>query len=115
MALLINKTKNKVLISDLKRAEEFKSRAVGLIGQKQLSSSQGMFFPQCNWIHTFFMSMTIDVIYVDKNMSVKKIQRNLKPWRLPLPALNASHVIETGQGAISEDDIQIGDQLNVGH
>ncbi len=115
MSQLINQTKNKILLSELSNAEQFKDRALGLIGQKNLRKTQGVFFSDCNWIHTFFMSMPIDVIYLDKKLLVKKIQRNLKPWRLPLPVFGAKHVVETGLDALGDQDIQIGDQLNVGH
>jgi uncharacterized membrane protein (UPF0127 family) len=115
MSTMYNETQKSTLIENLHVANSFKTRAQGLIGTPSLASNEGMWFPKSNWIHTCFMSMTIDVIYIDKNMKVTKLQPRLKPWRLPAPVLKAQSVLEVGEGFIEKSNIQIGDQLHVGH
>ena len=85
MAELINQTKNQPIIKNLRIATSFSTRSKGFIGRKNLDTQEGLWFPQCNWIHTFFMSIPIDVVYLDKKMKVRKVQKNLKPWRFPAP------------------------------
>lgn len=114
MAKLVNKTKNNQVLSQLEVARSFPTRAKGLIGTKKLGSEEGMWFPKCNWIHTFFMVIPIDTVYVDKKMTVKKIQFALKPWRLPAPVFSASSVFELPVGKIKEKEIEVGDVLHVG-
>lgn len=114
LALLVNKTQNQNLLADLQIANNFLIRAQGLIGTRSLSEQKGIWFPHTNWIHTFFMSIPIDVIYLDKKMHVNKLQPNLKPWRMPLPALKSSSVVEVQAGFIKNKGIRIGDQLHVG-
>jgi uncharacterized protein len=114
VATLINQTKQSSLFSQVIVANDFKSRLIGLIGKKKLEAGQAMLFPGCNWIHTFFMKMPIDVIYLDKKMQVKRIQTHLKPWRLPAPVIGASTVIETMAGQLDHNQIDIGDTLYVG-
>lgn len=111
---LMNKTKNVVLAEDLKMATSFWSRAQGLIGTKSMTDQEALYFPKSNWIHTCFMSMAIDVIYVDKNMVVKKLQKDLKPWKMAAPVFSARHVIEAKSGFINSKNIEVGDTLNVG-
>lgn len=115
MTSIFNTTQNKMIIENLTVADNFKTRAQGLIGTTHMDDDSGVWFPKSNWIHTCFMSMTIDVIYLDKKMCVKKLQPNLKPWRFPAPVFSAHSVLEVPQGFIQRNNIQIGDILNVGH
>ena len=114
MTSMLNKTQNTTLVQNLKIANNFKTRAQGLIGTKTLSMNEGIWFPKSNWIHTCFMSIPIDVVYLNKKMQVEKLQSNLKPWRLPAPVFNAKSVLEVTAGFIEKNNIQIGDTLYVG-
>ena len=114
MAILTNQTKQTNMFSQLKVADTFGTRAKGLIGKRSMNQDEAVYFPKCNWIHTFFMSMPIDVIYVDKKMKVRKIQKNLKPWRWPAPVFTAHSVIEMAAGRIQADFVEVGDTLYVG-
>lgn len=115
MAQLTNKTQNKTLLPSLEVATSFRSRAQGLIGKKRINKDWGMWFPNSNWIHTLFMSVPIDVVYLDKQLRVKKLQRNLQPWRFPAPVFAAKSVVESYAGFIDDQKIQLGDTLNVGN
>ena len=114
MATLLNKTSNKTLVDHLQVATSFRSRAQGLIGTRSLEFNTGVWFPKTNWIHTFFMSIPIDVIYLDKSMKVQKLDSNLKPWRLPAPVFKAHSVVELAAGFIENNNVQLGDTLHVG-
>lgn len=111
---LVNKTSNETLLQDVLVADSHKRRLIGLIGTKEFSE-KAYYFPRCNWIHTFFMSIPIDVIYLDKKGLVKKIDYNLKPWRLPLPVFTARDVIEVAAGTAKAKNIKTGDELHVGN
>lgn len=114
MTSMMNQTRNSKLVEKLSIADNFKTRAQGLIGTKHLPMNQGVWFPKSNWIHTCFMSMSIDVIYLDKNMKVEKLQPHLKPWRFPAPVLKAQSVLEVPAGFIEKNEIELGDILYVG-
>ena len=111
---MFNQTKNKTIVSKLSVADNFKTRAQGLIGRSSMEDSEGIWFPNSNWIHTWFMSMPIDVIYLNKQMQVAKLQPGLKPWRLPAPVFKASSVLEVTSGFIEQNEIQLGDKFHVG-
>ena len=114
LATMFNQTKNKTIVSKLSVADNFKARAQGLIGRTSMDSSEGIWFPNSNWIHTFFMSMPIDVIYLNKKMQVAKLQPGLKPWRFPAPVFKAKSVLEVNDGFIEKNEIQLGDIFHVG-
>jgi uncharacterized protein len=111
---LVHGVHQKVVCEKLRVANSFASRVVGLIGTKQLDQ-EGLFIPRCNWIHTFFMSIDIDVLYVDRNGVIRKIDRSLKPWRLGKPVWSATDVVELPAGFAAQKDLKIGDTLHVGH
>jgi len=75
--------KNKTVLSivNAKIAKTFKDRLFGLMGRKSMGCG-AMVFPNCKAIHTFFMRFPIDVIYINKDMNVIGIEKNLTPWKI---------------------------------
>lgn len=110
---MVHEKSQEIIFEDIYQAEGFFKKAKGLIGTKRLK--QPLLIPSCNWIHTFFMSIPIDVIYLNKEGVVKHIDHKIKPWRLPLPVLSANYVVETNAGAAEEKKIAIGDKYYVGN
>jgi uncharacterized protein len=113
MKLMLNSTQ-KILCQNMRIANSFVSRTVGLIGTKKLDE-EGLLIPRCNWIHTFFMSIPIDVIYIDGKGVIRKIDSALKPWRLGTPVWSATDVVEMPAGFAMQKDLRVGDTLHVGH
>lgn len=114
MAALMNKTTNQVLVPHLEVARTFWSRGKGLLGMSSLPEGQALWIHRCNSIHTFFMKFSIDCVFVDKNLKVRAVYQDVRPWRLVLPVWGASSVIEMPSGASSKVKISVGDQLYVG-
>ncbi len=111
---LTNLTKQTLLSEQVEVAATFTSRLVGLLNRSSMAPSEALWFHQCNSIHTYFMRFAIDAIFVDEQLRVKKVCRNLKPWRLVLPIWRASSVFEMAAGQASTDRVNEGDQLHVG-
>lgn len=112
--MLKKKSTEQVICTQLKKAESFFTRLIGLIGTKQMND-EGLLFPRANHIHTLFMSMPIDVVYVNKNMKIVKIDHSLKPWRVPMPVFKAHSLIELPSGWAKQKQLSVGDELYVGH
>ncbi len=113
MALLFNKTKNLKISQEIFEARTFYSRLKGLLGKKNLEPGKSLWIDSCTSIHTFFMKFTIDAIFVDKKMVVRKCVSDLKPWRMTLPAFGAHSVFELPAGTVKDSKTQVGDQLDV--
>lgn len=64
----------------LKIASTFGQRLMGLMGKRTLADDEGMYFPRCRAVHTFFMRMPIKVIFFDVHGNVIKVIPNLRPW-----------------------------------
>ncbi len=112
---LVNETKNISISQELRKADTYLGRLIGLLATSSLSTEQALWIERCNSIHTFFMRFPIDVVFIDRNLKVKKVIENVRPWRFTWPVWGAHSTIEMPVGAIRRGRIEVGDQLHVGH
>jgi uncharacterized membrane protein (UPF0127 family) len=98
--------KNSVIIKNVKKADTFKLRLVGLLNKKSIDNDEGLLLMRCTSIHCFFMRFTIDAIYLSKNMEVLYIE-TVKPWKTGKIVKNCAHVLELHEGAAK--NISVGD------
>ena len=115
MPQLINRTKNQIVTDQLMIAESLFSRMKGLLGRKSLEPHEMLWINPCNSIHTFFMSFSIDCVFLNKEMKVCAIKHDVSPWRIILPIFAARSVIELPGGQAKALDFTLGDQLYVGY
>lgn len=59
----------------IKNATDFKTRLLGLMGQKNID--YGILFPNCNAVHTFFMKENIDILGLNEENQVIFIYRDV--------------------------------------
>jgi uncharacterized membrane protein (UPF0127 family) len=95
-------------------ARSFIQRSRGLLGLSSLDSQQALWIHRCNSIHTFFMRFAIDAVFVDRQLMVVRIYKNLQPWRVTFPCLSAQSVFEMPTGSVEKHGIKKGDHLHVG-
>ena len=110
---LFNITRQVLLANYVEVAQSFKDRSVGLLGRQSLEKSHCLWIHRCRSIHTFFMKFNIDVLYVDGDLKITKIQRNIHPWNLSWGGLKSSSCFEF-QGQSLPENLQQGDSLHVG-
>jgi uncharacterized membrane protein (UPF0127 family) len=84
----------------------------GLLGRNSLPSGEGILLQPAPSIHTAFMRFSIDAIFLDSTLKVKKVVEDLAPWRMA-SAHNASTVLEMAAGEIAQREISVGDQLGL--
>lgn len=113
MAQLFLKSNMKLLSNRLEIADSLYTRMKGLLGRKSLENDEMIWIHRCNSIHTFFMNFPIDCIFLDKDLRIKKVFSDVNPWRITLPVLSASSVIELSGGQARILNLKAGDQLYV--
>jgi uncharacterized membrane protein (UPF0127 family) len=59
------------------------------------------------------MAFTIDVVGLDSDLRVIKLWRSLVPFRLTSVSFKLRSVLELPSGAISQSQMQLGDQLQI--
>ena len=89
-------------------ARTFKEKLIGLIGQKTIK--YGMFFPNVNSIHTFFMKDCIDVIGLNPIKQITEIHPYVKPNHV-LFLKKSVHTLELPKGYSKK--YKIGDYIKL--
>ncbi len=102
-----------LLADQLDIADNFWSRAKGLLGCKGLHENQALWIKPGNNIHTFFMKFAIDCIFIDSKMEIRNLAENVQPFRFAGPFWKAHSVIEARAGFIKLKKLKTGDQLYV--
>ena len=108
-----NSTRNSIIVDSGRVADNHWTRFIGLIGVKELSTGDGLLIDPCKGVHCMFMSIPIDVLYVDQEHIVIGADREMKPWRIGRIYPASNYVVELPAGAIAQTNTQIGDQLAV--
>jgi uncharacterized membrane protein (UPF0127 family) len=111
---LLNETRGNVLVHNLQIAKTPWSKMKGLLGRETLEEDTGLLIEFCNRIHMFFMKFPIDVVYLDRNLIVKKIVYNLQPWGISSHR-SAAHVLEIAAGRAGARELETSDQLKIEH
>jgi uncharacterized membrane protein (UPF0127 family) len=80
-------------------------RTGGLLRLPALKKDQGLLINKCNSIHTFGMTYSLDVVYLNRHLKVVKLVENIKPKRMSF-GLKAKHTLELLAGEISRLELK---------
>lgn len=89
------------IASNIKIADEFMSRLIGLMFIEDIKDGDGLLIKTCNSIHSFFMKFSIDVIFLSNDYEVVKVIENMTPWKVSWMYFKAAQVLELRAGTIS--------------
>lgn len=110
-----NTTRGTTLASRAELAASFLARGRGLMGRTELPDGYGLIiYPEWS-IHTFFMRVSIDVVFVDRDNTVVGLRANMPPSR-PFAGVapwRGRYVIELPAGVIAATGTHIGDALRM--
>lgn len=107
-----NVSRGRLLADRAERATSFMDRFVGLMGRRSLAFGEGMHIAPCNSIHTFFMRIPIDVVFLDPDGCIVKQIPAMPPWRVSSVYFKAHSVLELPAGTLAGSGTQEGDRLS---
>ena len=110
--MLRNERTGAIVASMLEPAFDSATRKRGLLGRDGLPPGHALVIAPSNMVHTFFMKFAIDLLFVSKDGTVRKV-RTAVPARRIVGSLRAFAVIELGSGALAGTDTRPGDRLAV--
>lgn len=98
-----------------REASNFFERARGVMFKRRLEKGEGLLIEfssllKSRSIHSFFMRFTIDLIFIDSDMSVVDL-KTLAPWKIYNTKRDCRWVLEVNEGTIEENNIKLGDML----
>jgi uncharacterized membrane protein (UPF0127 family) len=91
-------------------ADKPHTRLRGIMGWKSMRRGEGMLIRPTFSIHTMFVRFPIDAVFLDKDMTVISIARDLKPWRFAA-SRKAKSVLELAAGESRRLGLERGDRL----
>jgi len=110
--MIHNITKQTIISAETFYAENILTRARGMIG-RNFGEFDGMLFENCHAIHTMFMTINLDVIFVDDSYKICSLYESLSTWLPLVRDSKAKTVIELPVGTIARAKCQIGDAVNI--
>lgn len=113
MALLIvqNATRGSEIANRIELADRFTTRLLGLMGRRRLESEGGLLLTRTPSIHTFFMKIPIDVVYLDREGRVLRTERRMPPGRIGPRVRGTVYVLELPPGRLEVRPCTPGDRL----
>lgn len=110
-----NRTRQSYLATALALADTHWTRLRGLLGvnSDDFRNGTGLWIVPCHGVHTLGMGFPIDVVYLDREMTVVHIQRGLQPWRLAPVRRQATSVLELPSHVTTATGTAIGDTIEI--
>ena len=108
MAGLVNVSEGVEVASRVTLCETGRARTRGLLGTTRLDPGHVYWIRPCHAIHTFFMTMAIDVAFLDDDLRVLKVVPSMTPFRVCVPVRGAASVLEGAEGMISSGRLRKG-------
>ena len=101
-----------VLRAEVIAADSFFLRLRGLIG-RNVEEVTGLLLTPCSQIHTFFMGSAIDVVYLDRDNRVLRVDEAVKPGKCCRPQRGGCSVLELAPGLAKEFGIAEGKSISI--
>ena len=100
------------LVVHARIADGLWSRTRGLIGVRALRRPDGLLIPRCSSVHTFFMSIPIDLVYLNEELEVVKVVAALRPWRFSFGGRAAAQTLELPDGEAALLSLMTGQRID---
>lgn len=109
---IVNLTRGNVVCLHTTIADRPLVRMRGLLGRAELPDDEGLLLKPTPSVHTAFMHMPIDVVFLDAEFGVLKVVTALSPWRAA-SARGARMALELAAGQASARCVVPGDALGL--
>lgn len=111
--MIVKSHSGKTIVDSLKIADTFFTRFKGLMGTKELREGEGLLIKPCNGIHMFWMTYSLDIIFLDKDDKVVHLIEGIKPWKVSPIVEKSKMVLELPVGTIKKYSIKLGDTIYI--
>lgn len=105
-----NESRGTVIGNKVEEASTGATRRKGLLGRDGLPEGGGLWIVPCESVHTFFMRFPIDLMYLSRDLKVKKVRHAVGPWRMSA-CLTAHSLIELPAGTLQRTETRKGDRI----
>lgn len=110
---IVNGRNRRLVCSRAVRADAFWQRARGLMFRGDWGETDGLLLQPCSSVHTFWMRMTIDVCFLDREGRVTRVFPGLPPWRMAGGGRGSRDTLELPVGGLDRAGVVVGDRLTI--
>lgn len=110
-----NQTRQAYLATALAVADTHWTRLRGLLGihSRDFRNGSGLWIVPSHGVHTLGMGFPIDVVYLDKGLTVIDVQSDVPPWRFTPVRTQAASVLELPRCTATETRTAVGDKIQI--
>jgi uncharacterized protein len=110
---VLNKTRERFVATNVAVADSYLRRLVGLLGKtrKWARAGKGLWIVPSHGVHTIGMLFPIDLIFLDRDKNVVRLEEHVKPFRISLGSLRTYSVLELPAHTVFRTGTCVGDQL----
>jgi hypothetical protein len=106
-----NTTRGTTLATNAQLASSYWSRFWGLMLKTRVPDGGGILLTKSSSIHSFFMLMRFDAVFLDDDGRVIKVVHRMRPWWVSFGGKGSKHTLELASGAVEPSGTVAGDQL----
>ena len=111
-AWVLRRSDGSIACPRLAVADTAPARMRGLLGRSGLDDGEGLLIRPTNSVHMFFMRFAIDVVFLDRDLVVRKIVETLRPWRMAA-CRGSRAALELPAGTAGRRGITVGERLTL--
>ncbi|MDP4119164.1 MAG: DUF192 domain-containing protein [Bacillota bacterium] len=100
-----------VIAYNVKIADSFFKRLVGLLNRDKLEDDEGLLLKKCNQIHTIGMRFNIDAVFLNKEGEIVYIEKDMGAGKISKRIKNACQVLELQAGTADKYNIKLFDVI----
>lgn len=106
-----NISKQTIVVENLRIANTFFTRFIGLMGKSYFEKGDGLWIKPCNSVHMFFMKFPLDVIFLDRDNKIIHMEEELQPWKISKLVYGGKSVLEIPSKTIKLSQCELNDRL----
>lgn len=112
-----NKTRERFVATHATVADGYFSRLVGLLGTtaRWARPGNGLWIVPSHGVHTIGMLYALDLIFLDRNLTVVRVEEHVRPFRISKVSLKADSVLELPVHTVFRTETRVGDQMEISH
>ena len=111
--LLRDAATGRVLASRVRRADRWLERTLGFLPRSAIAGDEGLWIPRCRAVHTLGMRVPLDVVFLDRDGRVVRIEAGVPPGRWHVGEPRAHAVAEFAAGFALANALALGTALEL--
>jgi len=108
-----NSTRGTLVGNSIRVAETGITRIVGLLGERELQSGDGLLILPSQGVHTWGMQFPIDIAVLNDDWEVIATRHSMRPFRMTRVFWKAAAILELPAGTLNSTRTSVGDAIQL--